>query len=126
MANVSVAALLLRLALSLGVVVGLMAALARVARGRLGRTTGRGADPALQLQVLARQAIGKNASVLLVRSGDKGLLLGVTEHNVSLIRETELASAVDAAPTASPRAMTLTPPWSTIVQRARDVTVRRV
>jgi flagellar protein FliO/FliZ len=133
MANVSVGALLLRLVVSLGVVVLLMAALARVARGRLGRTT-RGSDPALQLQILSRQAIGKNASVLLVRAGDKGLLLGVTEHSISLIQETDIAPAVDTATatatatttTTASRAVALTPPWSAMLQRARDVTVRRV
>ena len=125
MSSVSVTALLVRLVLSLGVVIVLMAALAKVARGRMGRATGRRRDPSLQLQVLSRQTIGKNASVLLVRAGDRGLLLGVTEHNVSLITETELTAApVDEAP-APARAPGLAPPWNMVVQRVRELTVRR-
>ena len=97
MPSVSVAGLLLRLAVSLGVVIVLMAVLARLARGRLGRGVGRATGAPYQLQVLSRQQIGKNASVLLVRAGDKGLLLGVTEHSVSLIQETEIPPAEEAA-----------------------------
>jgi flagellar protein FliO/FliZ len=118
MSSVSVTGLLLRLAVSLGVVIVLMAVLARVARGRLGRGVGRATGAPYQLQVLSRQQIGKNASVLLVRAGDKGLLLGVTEHSVSLIQETEIPPAEEAAP-APARVGT------TALQRARELTVRR-
>jgi flagellar protein FliO/FliZ len=125
MSNVSVAALLLRLVLSLGVVIVLMAGLAKLARNRMGRTAGRRRDHALQLQVLSRQTIGKNASVLLVRAGDRGLLLGVTEHNVSLITETELTAAPADESPAPARTTALAPPWNMLVQRARELTVRR-
>ena len=118
MSSVSVASLLLRLVVSLVVVIGLMAVLAKVARGRLGRGVVRTSRVPYQLQVLSRQTIGKNASVLLVRAGDKGLLLGVTEHSVSLIQETELPPAEDEAPVA-PRVT------GAMLQRARELTVRK-
>jgi len=118
MSSVSVAGLLLRLVLALGIVIGLMAVLAKVARGRWGRGFVRTTQVPYQLQVLSRQSIGKNASVLLVRAGDKGLLLGVTEHSVSLIQETELPPADDALPVA-PRVT------GTVLRRARELTVRR-
>jgi flagellar protein FliO/FliZ len=133
MANVSVAALLGRLVVSLGVVIGLMAVIAKVARGRLGHGPGRVPAEVLQLQVLARQSIGKNASVLVVRSGDRALLLGVTDGGVSLLREMELPP--EAEPAASPRramfrapAPRTTPgaPWGALLERARELTLRRV
>jgi flagellar protein FliO/FliZ len=125
MGGVSVAALLGRLVVSLGIVIAVMAVLARVARNRLGRTSARGLDPALHLQVLSRQTIGKNASVLLVRSGDRGLLLGVTEHTVSLLGETDIPPAEEPV-AQQPSRTVLTPNWGGFLQRARDVTVRRV
>lgn len=118
MSSVSVAGLLLRLVLSLGLVIGLMAVLAKVARGRLGRAGVRTANTPYQLQVLSRQQVGKNASVLLVRAGDKGLLLGVTEHSVSLIQETEIPAVEETAPVA-PRV------GGAVLQRARELTVRK-
>jgi len=118
MPSVSVAGLLLRLVVSLGLVVALMAVLARVARGRLGRAGVRTTAAPYQLQVLSRQQVGKNASVLLVRAGEKGLLLGVTEHSVSLIQETEIPPVEETAPVA-PRV------GGAVLRRARELTVRR-
>src|SRR5579862_3685430 len=118
MPGTSVAGLLLRLALSLGFVILLMAVLARVARTRMGAGHKRTPAGAYQLQVLSRQQIGKNASVLLVRAGEKGLLLGVTEHSVSLIQETDIPPAAEPAPAPARAA-------STVLRRARELTVRR-
>jgi flagellar biosynthetic protein FliO len=119
MSSVSVAGLLLRLVLSLGIVIGVMAMLAKLARGRLGRVGARTPKSPYQLQVLSRQQIGKNASVLLVRAGDRGLLLGVTEHSVSLIQETEIPPVVDAEPAVAPRV------GGAMLHRARELTVRK-
>src|ERR1700690_3789844 len=106
MAGVSVAALLGRMVVSLGLVIALMWLLAKFARKRMGASRRRGTDDALRLQVLARQTVGKNASVTLVRAGDRALLLGVTESSVSLLSDTELppepAPADDPAAAPSP------------------------
>ncbi len=124
MANVSIAALLGRMIVSLGVVVGLMFVVAKVARKRLG--TGRRAGDATSLQVLSRQVVGKGAAVTLVRAGDRALLLGVTEHSVSLLAETDLPPEPAADPVSEPAPAMLAPPLANLVQRARDLTVRRV
>jgi len=68
MTNASVAALLLRLVVSLGIVILLMALLARLARGRLGRVGRRASDPSLQLQVLSRQRKPSGTTVTVWRS----------------------------------------------------------
>ena len=49
-------------------------------------------------EVLSRQALSRAASVVVVRVGEKALVLGVTEQQVNLIAETELPAEDDAAP----------------------------
>ena len=40
-----------------------------------------------QLQVLARQGVGRHAAVTIVRAGDKALVLGVTDQSISLLAQ---------------------------------------
>jgi flagellar protein FliO/FliZ len=120
--NVSVAALLFRMVVSLVVVIGLMAAIAKVAKGRL--SPGSPKRPG-QLEVISRQTIGKNATLTLVRSGDRALLLGVTEHSVSLLDESELPAVPVADDVAQPARPVTPVPLSALVERARSLTVRR-
>jgi flagellar protein FliO/FliZ len=47
-----------------------------------------------RLEVLARQSLGKNASVAVVRVGDRTLIVGVTDMNVQLLSEVD-ASVFD-------------------------------
>ena len=123
MAGVSVGALIGRMVVSLGLVIALMWLVAKFARKRMGGSRRRGPDDALRLQVLARQSIGKNASVTLLRSGDRALLLGVTDHSVSLLSDNELPP--EPAPAEDPAAAP-SPSWDLLLQHARDLTVRRV
>jgi flagellar protein FliO/FliZ len=74
-----------RAILSLALVVGLMWLLGRWARGR-GRGR-RGARKREGLEVLARQQLTRGASVAVVRIGDRGLIVGVTDGQVSLLGE---------------------------------------
>ena len=74
-------ALMLRVGLSFTFVLGLMWFAARVFRGKLGS---RGAGV---LEVLARQQVGRGASVAIVRVADRAMVVGVTEHGVSMLGE---------------------------------------
>jgi flagellar protein FliO/FliZ len=76
--------LVLRIAFSLLVVLGLMWGLAKVARRPL---VGRGAGA---IAVLGRQQLSRAASLAVVRVGDRALILGVTDAQVSLLGETEV------------------------------------
>jgi flagellar protein FliO/FliZ len=127
MANVSVVGLLGRMVVSLAVVVGLMYAVAKVARKRMG-VGGAGMPKPQQLHLVARHALGKGAAVAAVRAGDRLLLLGVTEHTVSLLSESELPAEqpVDVPDAERPRAASRAPAWGDLLDRARDLTVRRV
>ncbi|HWH01295.1 MAG TPA: flagellar biosynthetic protein FliO, partial [Pilimelia sp.] len=87
--------LLLRITVSLLVVFGLMWGLARLARRPLGG--GRGGSA---LAVLARQQLGRSSAVAVVRVVDRALVLGVTDNQITLLGEADLAAvqAVTGAP----------------------------
>ena len=79
--------LVLRIGFSLLVVFGLMWVLAKAVRRPLGGRRATGA-----LSVLGRQQLTRGAAVAVVRVGEKALVLGVTDQQVSLLGEAELAS----------------------------------
>jgi flagellar protein FliO/FliZ len=79
-----------RIVISLGVVLVLMWALAKVVRRPL---NGRGAGA---VAVLARQPLTRGASVAVVRVGERAYVLGVTDQSVSLLAEAE-PDAIEAA-----------------------------
>ncbi len=89
--------LTLRIIFSLLVVVGLMWGLARLARRPLGSRRG-GA-----VAVLGRQQLSKGAAVAVIRVGGKAIVLGVTDTQVSLLGETELAAFEESLPELSVR-----------------------
>lgn len=76
-------ALTVRLLCSLAVVVGLMLLLARFAGRRFQ------ARPGAPIQVMHRQQIGRGQSVAVVAVGTRVLVIGATEHQVTLLTEVE-------------------------------------
>jgi flagellar protein FliO/FliZ len=83
--------LVLRIVFSLLVVLGLLWALARIARRPL---AGRGGGT---VTVLARQQLTRGAAVAVVRVADRALILGVTDGQVSLLGETDPATLGQSA-----------------------------
>jgi flagellar protein FliO/FliZ len=79
----------LRTVLSLVVVLAIVFAAARL----LGRASGQGGSGALD--VLARQALGRTASVAIVRVADRAYVLGVTEHQITLLDDTDLTQLTE-------------------------------
>ncbi|WP_121253504.1 FliO/MopB family protein [Nocardioides ferulae] len=75
--------LTLRLVFSLAAVVGLMLLIAKFTSRRF-----RGAQGAA-VTILHRQSLTRSSSVSLVTVGERVLLLGVTEHQVSLLTEVD-------------------------------------
>ena len=127
----SLFSLMLRLGVSLAVVLVLM----RVAAGLLQRTGGGGGlrrrrGPA-EVEVLLRQPIGRRATINVVRAGNRALVLGVTEHTITLLAEDDPDVLVPLAPetprTASPAdgPASATSAWTAVVDALRDRTVRR-
>lgn len=114
-------ALLARLFVSLGVVIGLMVLAGRVMQGRArvgGRKTG------ANIEVLGRHTVGRNASVTIVKAAGKALVLGVTEKSVTVLAEldpAELTVEDEPAPTTTPAGLN----WQSFLQSLRERTVRR-
>jgi flagellar protein FliO/FliZ len=84
--------LTVRIVFSLLVVLALMWGLARMARRPLGmRRAG-------AVAVLGRQQLSKGASVAIVRVVDRALVLGVTDGQVTLLGEADLAAVEEYQP----------------------------
>jgi flagellar protein FliO/FliZ len=98
------------------------------------------------IQVIGRQSIGRNADVTVVTLGDRTLVLGVTEHNVSMVAELEpeemvTREVIDVSPQllapatmaelpspmipARTQASVSVPSWRDLLESMRERTVRR-
>jgi flagellar protein FliO/FliZ len=126
--------MVLRVGVSLVVVLGLLALAARAASRRgLGTTPGRSTA---KVEVVARQGIGRNTSVIIVRAAERALVLGVTETTISLLADADLSvldvrDDEDASPDA-PRMVRSGGPllarpsaWKDTLEQLRERTVRR-
>lgn len=89
--------LALRVLVSLGAVLGLIWVLQRRLKRR--GSLVRAAAPAIS--VLSRQGVGHKASVVLLDADGQRLLLGVTEHGVSVLRSTATGDGGTPAPARS-------------------------
>lgn len=83
----------LRLAVSLGVVLTLLVLLARWARKRgVGGTVG--GRTGVEVELLSRRALSRGSALHVVRVGEQVLVLGVTDQQVSVLRELDPLPAV--------------------------------
>jgi flagellar protein FliO/FliZ len=129
MGSGSVGTLLLRLTVSMVVVLGLMAALAALMRrGGIGRGGRRGSA---SIEIIGRAQVGKRASVVIVRTAQRGLVLGVTDTTVSVLAETGPDDVFDQLPEAPGTVAPVggspspPPPGTTMLDALRERTVRR-
>jgi flagellar protein FliO/FliZ len=76
--------LVVRVVFSLVVVLAMMWGLSRVMRG------GRPASKQSGLEVVSRTTVGRRQSILVLRAGDRGLVVGVTDHTISVLGDIEL------------------------------------
>ena len=135
--DTSLVALLVRVVVSLGVVLAVMAGAAAVLRrsGVVGTAMSgkRGLRRrTVPLEVVARHGLSRSSSVAVVRLGGRALVLGVTEHQVSLLTEidpTELDAPSEpddvAAGPAGPGIGAGPLPWKVALEQLRERTVRR-
>ncbi|HEX8631989.1 MAG TPA: flagellar biosynthetic protein FliO, partial [Catenuloplanes sp.] len=79
--------LIARIVFSLAVVFGLMWGLARLARRPLAGRRGGAA-----MTVLTRQQVSRGSSIAVVRVVDRALVVGITDGQVTLLTETDLAA----------------------------------
>ena len=86
----------------------------------------------LPFEVVARHGLSRTSSLAIVRLGDRALVLGVTEHQVTLLTEVDPAE-LDAAPDpdesfagpAGPGNGAGALPWKVAIEQMRERTVRR-
>jgi flagellar protein FliO/FliZ len=135
--DTSLIALLVRVVVSLGVVLAVMAGAAAVLRrSGVAGTTGMGRRGLrrrhMPVEVIARHGLSRNSSVAVVRLGERALVLGVTEQQVSLLTEIDPAELEappeppdSAAGPAGPGIGAGALPWKVALEQLRDRTVRR-
>ena len=139
MNDLSLMSILPRLFISMAAVIVVMWIAARVLKNREGRggvtrhrSSGGGAfKKAPVVQVLGRSGVGRHASIAVVRAGEKALIVGVTDTNVSLLGELEpadLGTSTEAQGTGSSDVMSIdvtSQAWSGLLTQVRERTVRR-
>jgi flagellar protein FliO/FliZ len=129
--DLSVVALLGRLAVSMAVVLTLLGLAAKLLRRRGLGGTGGGST---RIEVLARHGLGRTSSVQLVRVAGRTLVLGVTDTSVSLLGEGEALGLEVADPSRTgspvsqlvpaPRSGAQRPGWGPLLEAVKDRTAR--
>ena len=146
--SVSLASLMFRLTVSMVVVLGLMWVLARVMKNRAGGIRpARGRRSELVIEVVARQQLGRNMGIAVVKMGTKVYALGMTENQITQLAELDgdeldankptidLDGEIQALPrTTGPSAKNWTaalgssssgPTWKNALDAMREKTLRR-
>ena len=131
MEDLSVVALLGRLAVSMAVVLTLLGLAAKLLRRRGLGGTGGGST---RIEVLARHGLGRTSSVQLVRVAGRTLVLGVTDTSVSLLGEGEAlglevpdparSSSTGSRLVPEPRSGLQVPGWGPLLEAVKDRTAR--
>ncbi len=138
--TVSVTSLMFQLVIGLGVVLGVIALVAKLLRGKAGLAMGAGRRQGA-LAVIGRQSLAKGSSVAVVRAGQRVFLLGITAQSVRRLGELDPADlepgaepfsmqTIDGAngvvatfPTTKQQRPTTT--WTSTIEQLRELTVRR-
>jgi flagellar biosynthetic protein FliO len=132
MASASTLVLFARLIFSLAVVIGLMWVAANVLRKRgfSGAAPRRG-PRGPQVDLVARRALGRNAAIAVVRVGERSLVIGITDHQVTNLGEVELTD-VDNIDLNEGNTWTVpsgangpASAWKTMLEQMRNRTARR-
>jgi len=130
MGSTSTFMLFARLILSLAVVIGLMWVAANVLRKRgvTGLGVGRRGTRGPAVELVARRPLGRNASIAIVRVGERSLVVGVTDHQVTKLGEVEIEEIdvnEDNTWTVSSGANRPGSAWKTMLDQMRERTTRR-
>jgi flagellar biosynthetic protein FliO len=121
--------LFVRLIFSLAIVMGLMWAAASMLRrrgmGGLAKSrTPRGAD----IELLSRRHMGRNASIAVVRVGEKAMVVGVTDQRITKLDDAEVdeIDLNEGANWTAPNGARPSPgtAWKAMLDQLRNRTVR--
>lgn len=139
LAELSVLSMAFRLVVSLGIVLGMIAALAWVAKRPKGLGLGFATKGAITVR--GREQLGRATTLALLQVGDRTILVGANEHSVEVLAEgDDLLPASDPEPpapgtdgteTADDRTSSFvapggaTPPGMNLIEMLREWSVRR-
>jgi len=134
MSGASTALLFLRMGLSLGIILAMIWGAARVVRRKGVARTVDGAE----LQIVGRRSVGRRSSLLVVNAGERTLLVGCTDTQVSLVADltgepapapdgprVQVVAEDDGAVVRLPQPVAPTGERVTLLDSIRDLTVRR-
>ena len=131
MGSASTLVLFARLIFSLAVVIGLMWVAANVLRKRgfSGASPRRG-PRGPQVDLVARRALGRNAAIAVVRVGERSMVIGITDHQVTNLGEVDLTDDdidLDEGNTWTVPSGNTSPTsaWKTMLEQMRNRTARR-
>jgi flagellar protein FliO/FliZ len=129
MASASTLVLFARLIFSLAIVIGLMWLAANVLRKRgLSGVAGRRAARGPAVELVARRGLGRNASIAIVRVGERSMGVGVTDHQVTKlgdidVEEIDVNEAANwTVPQGTNRPASA---WKTMLEQMRNRTARK-
>jgi flagellar protein FliO/FliZ len=138
MDTTSTIALFGRLIFSLAIVIGLMWVAANVLRKRgLAGTPKKRGGPPVEVELLARKPLGRNTSISVVRVGDRAMVIGVTDHQVTNLGDVDLdqidlmeAGATWTSPAGAlgpgrPAPVSPNTAWKAMLEQMRNKTARR-
>jgi flagellar biogenesis protein FliO len=122
-----------RLALSLGVVIGLMWAVSHVLRRRGIGPAPKKSSANVKVELLARKPLGRQNSIAIIRAAGQSMVIGITENQITKLADAEIEEldleVMDAQGTAHPKGpvSTVSPStaWKAMLEQVRDKTVRR-
>jgi flagellar protein FliO/FliZ len=121
--------LFVRLVFSLAVVIGIMWAAATMIRRRGLVPMNRGPRRNVEVELLARKPLGRNASIAVVRVGERSMVVGVTDHQVTKLDDAEITDIDlnDAGTnwTVPPGTTGPATAWRAMLDQLRNRTVRR-
>ena len=142
MNTASTLGLFARLIFSLAIVIGLMWVAANQLRKRGYGSVGGGRRPGagVQVELLARRSMGRNSSIVVVRVGDRSMVVGVTDHQINKLDDVDIAEidlesanwtatpalpAPASASSSSANSGEHSSAWKTMLDQMRTRTTRR-
>jgi flagellar biogenesis protein FliO len=130
---------LLRMVVVLGAIIGLLVVMGRVAKNRQGGARLGTKKSGAAIEVLSRKSLGQHTTLLVVRAGERTLLVGQSAQQMTLLTEldesewnvetkdrctTSMQNHFAPRPALGVDANASTA-WDAIVYRLREMTVRR-
>jgi flagellar biosynthetic protein FliO len=127
--SLSTLGMFVRLIFSLAVVIGLMWLAATMLRKRgLAPLGGKRPAAGVQVELLARRPLGRNTSIAVVRIGERSMVVGITDHQVTKLDDADVNDIDLNAPTnwtVAPGSNNPVSAWKTMLDQMRNRTVRR-